>query len=292
MSNTTSATNESKSVISTFKASPKDEIRKVSVGRRFWLKTQGFIYPFLTLVMLLIATEAIVRIFHIRNFILPAPTQIFETLFRSWPYLWTNTKPTLFVVAVGFTLSLCTAVPIGILIASSKVMEKFVYPLLVTAQTIPKIALAPMLVIWFGFSATPKLVITVLISFFPMVINTVAGLKGVPQEMLDLARSSRASRFTTFRKIRWPFALPSVFAGLKVAITMAVIGAIVGEYIGADKGLGFVLIVAAGRLEMDLVFAAVVILVAIGMSSFYTLSFIERISIPWHESIRKDSRGH
>ncbi|CAB4690381.1 unannotated protein [freshwater metagenome] len=290
MSNEMNTTN--KSEILKFNSLPKDEIRQISLGHRIWGKTQGFIYPFLTLFMLLVVTETIVRVFHIRNFILPAPTKIFETLFQSWPYLWTNAKPTLFVVIVGFTMSLCTAVPIGILIASSKVMEKFVYPLLVTAQTIPKIALAPMLIIWFGFSMTPKLVITVLISFFPMVINTVAGLKGVPQEMLDLARSSRASKLTTFRKIRWPFALPSVFAGLKIAITMAVIGAIVGEYIGADKGLGFVLIAAAGRLEMDLVFAAVVILVAIGMSSFYTLTFIERISIPWHESIRKENRGH
>jgi NitT/TauT family transport system permease protein len=270
---------------------PKDEVYEISFFQKFWARTQGFFYPFFTLVLLVGLTEAIVRIFEIRNFILPAPSKVFETLISSWSYLWLNAQPTIFIIIVGFTLSLCTAVPIGILIASSKVMEKFVYPLLVTAQTIPKIALAPMLVIWFGFSSTPKLVITVLISFFPMVINTVAGLQAVPQEMLDLAKSSRASKWTTFRKIRWPFALPNVFAGLKIAITLAVIGAIVGEYVGGDKGLGFVLIIAAGRLEMDLVFAAVVILVAIGMTSFYTLSFIERITIPWHESIRKDSRG-
>jgi NitT/TauT family transport system permease protein len=270
---------------------PKDEVYEISFFQKFWARTQGFFYPFFTLVLLVGLTEAIVRIFEIRNFILPAPSKVFETLISSWSYLWLNAQPTIFIIIVGFTLSLCTAVPIGILIASSKVMEKFVYPLLVTAQTIPKIALAPMLVIWFGFSSTPKLVITVLISFFPMVINTVAGLQAVPQEMLDLAKSSRASKWTTFRKIRWPFALPNVFAGLKIAITLAVIGAIVGEYVGGDKGLGFVLIIAAGRLEMDLVFAAVVILVAIGMTSFYTLSFIEQITIPWHESIRKDSRG-
>jgi NitT/TauT family transport system permease protein len=270
---------------------PRDEVYEISFFQKFWARTQGFFYPFFTLVLLVGLTEAIVRIFEIRNFILPAPSKVFETLISSWSYLWLNAQPTIFIIIVGFTLSLCTAVPIGILIASSKVMEKFVYPLLVTAQTIPKIALAPMLVIWFGFSSTPKLVITVLISFFPMVINTVAGLQAVPQEMLDLAKSSRASKWTTFRKIRWPFALPNVFAGLKIAITLAVIGAIVGEYVGGDKGLGFVLIIAAGRLEMDLVFAAVVILVAIGMTSFYTLSFIERITIPWHESIRKDSRG-
>ena len=269
----------------------EDEVRTISAIQRFWIKTQGFFYPFFTLVMLVALTEAIVRGFGIRDFVLPAPSQVYQTLIASWSYLWTNTQPTLMIILLGFSLSLCTAVPLGILIASSKVMEKFVYPLLVTAQTIPKIALAPMLVIWFGFSSTPKLVITVLISFFPMVINTVAGLQAVPQEMLDLAKSSRASRWTTFRKIRWPFALPSVFAGLKIAITLAVIGAIVGEYVGGDKGLGFVLIVAAGRLEMDLVFAAVVILVAIGMTSFYTLAFIEKLTIPWHESIRKDSRG-
>jgi NitT/TauT family transport system permease protein len=291
MSDLNNGVETSKSGILKIALPEKDEVRTVSVIQKFWTRTQGFFYPFFTLVMLVSATEAIVRVFGIRDFVLPAPTQVFQTLISSWSYLWTNTQPTLFVVSVGFTLSLCTAVPIGILIASSKVMEKFVYPLLVTAQTIPKIALAPMLVIWFGFSATPKLVITVLISFFPMVINTVAGLQAVPQEMLDLAKSSRASRWTTFRKIRWPFALPSVFAGLKIAITLAVIGAIVGEYVGGDKGLGFVLIVAAGRLEMDLVFAAVVILVGIGMTSFYTLAFIERLTIPWHESIRKDSRG-
>ena len=291
MSNLTNLGNTTQSVVKKLNQQPKDEIRNINLLRKFWVRTQGFFYPFFTLILLVAVTEAVVRIFKIRNFILPAPTKVFETLLDSWPYLWLNAKPTIIIVVVGFTLSLCTAVPIGILIASSKVMEKFVYPLLVTAQTIPKIALAPMLVIWFGFSATPKLIITVLISFFPMVINTVAGLQAVPEEMLDLAKSSRANRWTTFRKIRWPFALPSVFAGLKIAITMAVIGAIVGEYVGGDKGLGFVLIVAAGRLEMDLAFAAVVILVAIGMTSFYTLSLIERFTIPWHESIRKDNRG-
>jgi NitT/TauT family transport system permease protein len=140
--------------------------------------------------------------------------------------------------------------------------------------------------VWFGFGLTSKVIIAFLIAFFPIVVNTSAGMRSVPAEMLDLAHSTQASGFTILRKIRFPFALPNIFTGLKIGVTFAVIGAVVGEFVGSGNGLGYVLMTANGRLETSLLFAAIIVLVVMGLVLFLAVSMLERALIPWHVSQR------
>jgi NitT/TauT family transport system permease protein len=177
-------------------------------------------------------------------------------------------------------------VPIALLISSWRVAEKALYPLLVFSQTVPKIAIAPLFAIWLGMTSLPHILITLLISFFPIVIDTVAGLKSLPLEMIHLSQSMGTTRWQMFRKVRLPFALPFLFAGLKVAITLAVVGAIVGEWVGSEKGLGYVLLLANGQLDTALAFSAIIVLTLMGMGLFFVVWILEKLLISWHVSER------
>src|SRR5262249_38490107 len=147
-------------------------------------------------------------------------------------------------------------------------IEKSVYPLLVVSQAVPKVAIAPILLVWLGFGMETKIVIAVLIAFFPIVISTVVGLKGVASEMHDLGNSMGLSSLDMFQKIRLPHAMPSMFGGIKVSATFAVVGAVVGEFVGADKGLGYLMLFSSGQMQTDLMFADVIVLGALGVLLF------------------------
>jgi NitT/TauT family transport system permease protein len=161
------------------------------------------------------------------------------------------------------------------------VAERAIYPIIVASQTIPKVAIAPLLMAWFGYGLTPKIVIVVLLSFFPIVINSVVGLKASSAEMLYLAQSMGASGWQTFWKFRLPQALPYIFAGLKLATVLSVIGAVVAEFIGADQGLGYVITVAGSTFNITRQFAAIIVISAIGMVFFAVIETIERFVVPW-----------
>lgn len=261
--------------------------RRSSVLARGVRRWRGSIYPLITFTFLLTAWAVAIPLFDIEPYLLPSPWQVAEAIRDNWAYLIENTWPTLQIILGGYFTAVAVGIPLGVLIASSRTVERFIYPLLVVSQTVPKIAIAPVLVIWFGFGYTPKLFVTVVLAFFPITIMTASGLMSVPSDMEDLARSMRMRTWSAFVKIRFPAALPNVFAGLKSAITLAVLGAIVAEFVGTDRGLGYVLQIASGRVETDLVFGCVAFLVVIGMTSFVLIQTIERLAIPWHESVRK-----
>jgi NitT/TauT family transport system permease protein len=174
------------------------------------------------------------------------------------------------------------------LISYSKLVESFVYPLLVFSQSIPKIAVAPLFVVWFGFGIIPKIIVAFLLGVFPVVVSTVMGFKSVEQDMVDLARSMGSTRMQMFFKINLPQALPAIFSGMKVSITLAVVGAVVGEFVGSNSGIGYVLQKANGNFDLPLMFAALVVLSMIGVILFALLDVIERLMIPWHASQRND----
>jgi NitT/TauT family transport system permease protein len=173
------------------------------------------------------------------------------------------------------------------LIAGSETVEGYVYPLLVFSQSIPKIAIAPLFVVWFGVGILPKILAAFLLGFFPVVVSSVQGFKSVDPEMLDLVRALEASRLQVFRVVSLPHALPSIFAGLKVSITLAVVGAVVGEFVGATSGIGFVVQHSIGNVELPLMFAALVVLALIGVILFWIVDVVERLAIPWHASQRQ-----
>jgi len=248
----------------------------------------AWIRPVLFLVLLVVLWDLAIRVFHIPPYQVPAPKDVIATLATEWPTLLAEAWPTTVATLWGFLLSAAFGIPVAMLIAGSRTVESYVYPLLVFSQSIPKIAIAPLFVVWFGFGMLPKVLSAFLLGFFPVVVSAVAGFKSVEPDMLDLARAMEASRWQLFRMVILPYATPAIFAGLKVSITLAVVGAVVGEFVGSNSGIGFVLQRSIGTFELPTMFAALVILALIGVLLFWLLDVIERWTIPWHASQRYD----
>lgn len=249
---------------------------------RLSLRFLGNVSPaFWTLVLLIILWELAVRINQVPVYILPAPSRVAAEIIDYWPRLMINAGVTVSEILVGFGCAIAVGVPLAVLVTYSRVAERAIYPLIVASQTIPKVAIAPLLMAWFGYGLTPKIVIVVLLSFFPIVINSVVGLKASSAEMLYLAQSMGATPWQTFWKFRLPQALPYIFAGLKLATVLAVIGAVVAEFIGADRGLGYVIVVAGSSFDIARQFAAIIVISAIGMVFFAIIELLERLVVPW-----------
>jgi NitT/TauT family transport system permease protein len=223
---------------------------------------------------------------YVPNYLVPTPGQVWRTMVDEWPMLLRSSYVTLYETVIGFVLASLLGLATAIVIVYSPTLEKTLYPVVLFAQVIPKVAIAPLLVVWFGFGLAPKMILAVLIAFFPVVISGVAGLRSIDPELLDLSATMGASRWQTFRKIRFPNALPHLMAGLKVAITLAVVGAVVGEFVGASEGLGYVLQVANGNLNAPLLFADLFLMSLIGIVLFVLIELAEALLIPWHASRR------
>lgn len=248
----------------------------------------AWVRPVLFLVLLVVLWDLAIRVFRIPPYQVPKPEDVIQTLWSDWPQLLAQAVPTTIATVEGFLLSAVFGIAIAVLIAGSKTVESYIYPLLVFSQSIPKIAIAPLFVVWFGFGMMPKVLSAFLLGFFPVVVSAVQGFKSVEPDMLDLARAMEARRLQIFRMVSFPHAMPAIFAGLKVSITLAVVGAVVGEFVGSNSGLGFVLQRSIGNFELPTMFAALVILSLIGVVLFWILDVAERLVIPWHASQRQD----
>lgn len=242
--------------------------------------------PIITVIGILLAWEAICWLTEIPKYLLPPPSDVLAVLIQRSDLLFYHTMITTGEIVGGFILSILIGVVLALLISSFKLFERAVFPLLVVSQAVPKAALAPLFIVWFGFGWEPKVIVVVLISFFPIVIDLVAGIRSVPTSMHKLAKSMGASRIDTLRKFIIPHALPHFFSGLKVAITLAVAGAIIGEFVGADRGLGYLLLFANGQLDTNLLFATIIILSILGVILFYLLLIIEYLCMPWKSAVR------
>ncbi len=248
-------------------------------------------YALITLVSVLIVWQLATTLAKVPAYLLPSPSSIAAALYNYSGILLAHAGVTVMEIIVGFALAVLIGVPLATLICYSDALDRAVYPLIVGSQTIPKVAIAPLLLAVFGYGLAPKIAIVVLISFFPIVINSVVGLRSVAPEMLHLARSMGASPLQTFLSFRLPQALPSMFAGMKLASTLAVIGAVVAEFVGANSGLGYIIMVAGSNFRMDQQFAAIILLSAIGMAFFWALGAIEQRLLPWHISIHGSDRA-
>jgi NitT/TauT family transport system permease protein len=232
-----------------------------------------------------VAWELSVDLLHVRPVILPAPSDIFVSIWQHRAYLMEQTWPTFFAVGAGFLFAAVFGVLIAVGIAYSKWVSEMIYPFLVAAQVLPKIALAPLFLIWFGFGVTPKVVIAALIAFFPIVVNTARGLASVDVELTQYMKSLGASRSEVFIKISLPWALPYIFASFKIAMTLAVVGAVVGEFVASDRGLGYVISYANISLDTELMFAGIFVLSALGLLFFLAVVIAERALAPWQAVI-------
>ena len=219
-------------------------------------------------------------------YLVPSPGATLQTMIDKSGYLLTHTWVTTYETVIGFVLAVAIGVLAAVIMVYSRTVEKTLYPVLLFAQVIPKIAVAPLFVVWLGFGAGPKIVVAVLVAFFPVVISMVTGLKAVDPEMLELSATMGAGPLKTFAKIRFPASLPYLFSGLKVAVTLAVTGAVVGEFVGANAGLGFVILQANGNLDTPMLFAGLVIMSLIGVVLFVLVELAEQILLPWHASRR------
>ena len=220
------------------------------------------------------------------RYLVPRPAEVWDTIVSQWASLMHHSYVTFYETVIGFLLASVLGLAAAVLIAYSRTMDKALYPIVLFAQVIPKIAIAPLLVVWFGNGLAPKILLAVLIAFFPVVISGVAGLRSTDPELLELSATIGASRWKTFRKIRFPNALPHLMAGEKVAVTLAVVGAVVGEFVGASEGLGYVLLLANGNLDAPLLFAALILMSLIGILLFVVVEVAEALLIPWHASRR------
>ncbi|GAA1649644.1 ABC transporter permease [Georgenia ruanii] len=262
--------------------------RAVPAGRRGRsapsLATVGL--PVLAVVLIAALWWLATVLFEIPEYLVPGPQVVAGTLVELGPYLLAQTWVTLGETLLGFALSILIGIPVAMAISRFRVVELMLYPLLLAVNSVPKVAIAPILVVWMGFGQTPKIVMVILLCFFPIVLSTVSGLRSTPAELVELSRSLDASEMQEFAKIRFRWALPQVFVGLKNAISLAVIGAVIAEFVGASSGLGFVIVQSGASADTALAFAAIVLLALMSIVLFYLLAWLEKTLLPWAEEHR------
>ena len=249
------------------------------------------IVPSAGILVFLAVWEAGVRVLNVPAYLMPPPTAVFRVFVNEYQKLAYHGWVTTYEMLLGYALAVAVAIPLAIAITASQRFDRFVTPQMLFFQVVPKVAIAPLFLVWFGVGVTPKILVAFLISFFPIVIDAAVGLRSMSSEMRDLARSMGASRWQVFAQFRLPTSLPYLFSGLKVAATLAVAGAVVGEFVGADKGLGYLLLVTNSNMETALMFATIVALTIIGLLFFYAVEFLESLLIPWHVThrVREDA---
>ena len=235
----------------------------------------------------IIAWEIAIDVFAVPEFLVPKPSKVFRELVHSkvnWLYhFWVTTYETL----AGFAVAAVFGITVAYLIVHYKRLNQILYPYILLAQIVPKVAVAPLFFIWFGFGELPKVLVAFLVAFFPIIIDTIVGLHAADPDMLDLMRTLGASPYKTFIKVKLPAALPHIFGGFKVAITLAVIGAVIGEFVGAESGLGYMIIRAQSHFKTDQVFASLFLLSVLGMALFLGFVLMERLVIPWYAKMKR-----
>jgi putative hydroxymethylpyrimidine transport system permease protein len=231
-----------------------------------------------------VAWQLYVDLAHVPDFLLPGPLGIVRAAIDNRDLLLQNAWPTLQIALFGFLLALVTGAVLGAVIHLSRAVERALYPIVIASQTVPVLALAPVLVVLFGFTIAPKLIIVALVCFFPITVNAVDGFRSVDRDLVRLVRSMGGGRFTIFRAVEWPAALPFLFSGARVAVTYSVIGALFAEYVGSFEGLGHLMADAQSQFETDTLFAAIGALSIIGILLFAAVSLAERLLLPWYHA--------
>lgn len=235
----------------------------------------------IAIVLLVGLWQAACSLWQVPNFLLPSPHAIVLKIAEMPERISLHLLVTLKEIVLGFAFAVVGGVLLAIAIVQSKVLAKLLLPLLISSQAVPTIATAPILVIWFGPSETARMMVVFIIAFFPMVVNTIAGLTSVSPEYLDLVNGLKSSRFKRFTKIEFPNALPNIFMGMRISIVLSVIGAVVAEFVASTQGLGFLIFTGAANLETSLMFAAVVLLAVVGNILYHGVGLLQWLVIPW-----------
>jgi NitT/TauT family transport system permease protein len=256
-----------------------------------WARHRSSIVSAGVIALMVVAWEAACRWGHVPSWLLPAPTRIAETIWTNRFMLPGHFLTTLTATVTGFALALVTGVPLAIVITASPVARGVLYPIFMVFQSVPKVALAPLILLWAGYGMPSKVLVASVTAFFPIVINTAAGMSAVSGEMLELTRAYNTPALRVFVKVKLPFAMPYLFSGMKVAMTLSVIGAVVGEFVGSDTGLGFVILTSSSTMNTSLVFSGMILLSIMGIALFYAIAAIERIACPWYAAAGEGEDG-
>ncbi len=254
-------------------------------------RLQHMLPPLALSAVILVVWEAAIRLLKLPTFVLPPPTAIFLSLAENRRQLAAAAESTALEVLFGFVLAAITGVAVALVIVGFERFGRALYPLIVLFQNVPKVALAPIFILWFGYGLVPKIVLIVVIAFFPVAIDMLAGLQSVEPSFVSLMRSVGANNTKILMRVRVPHSLPYLMAGLKVAITFSVIGAIVGEFAGANEGLGYVIQFASTQLDTPLVFAALIVVSVLGLAFYYVVELAERLLVPWAPKFDPVHRG-
>jgi len=252
-------------------------------------KSIQWLIPIGILVVLMLLWEFCVWVTDVPSWQLPPPSAIIIEIWQSFGLLWEHTLVTLWEILIGFCVSLLIGLLLAGCIAYSQLFQRSIYPIVITSQTVPIIAIAPLLLIWVGYGLTPKVIIVALICFYPIVVNSVDGLKAIDPDMVNMLRSVGASKWQVFVKLQIPTALPFVFSGVKIGISVSVIAAVIGEWVGASSGLGYLIIYSQPLFLTSRVFAAIFFLAIMGISLFVTAVLVERIMMPWYFNEKRSS---
>ena len=247
-----------------------------------WMRLlSDILYPVASFGAFLLIWQFLPRALGVANYILPVPTEFFANFFTNWALIREHTLITSQEIAAGFIAGTIISVPLGYLITSQRVVERAFYPLIVFFQLVPKIAVAPLFVVWFGFGLMPKVLLTFLLCFFPVLVSSMAGFRSLDERVLYLTRSMGATAYQTFRYVRLPTALPFILAGMRVSVVLATTGAIVAEFVGANQGLGYLLLQGTTYLDMPRIFACLLALCLVGLLFAYAVGLLERFMMPW-----------
>lgn len=242
-----------------------------------------FALPVIGALSALILWEVVVHVFQVKPILVPAPSVVFAEIAASPGWFAQQALYTAMITLAGFASATVFGILFAILIVEWKVLDKLLFPLFVALNSVPKVAVAPLFIIWFGTGAEPKIAISFLVSVFAIVVDTALGLRSVAPDTLDLAKALKGSRLKVLLRIKLYCALPHIFAGLKVTMSLALVGAIVGEFVSSQKGLGYVILTAQGMFDTPRVFAAILILAVMGVAMIAVIDVLERICLPWRQ---------
>lgn len=239
------------------------------------------LYPIATIIIIIALWQAIVTLENVPQYILPSPLKIVNTLFKEIDTIAVHTKVTLYESFVGFVISIILSFILAILMDSFSILKKSIYPILVISQTIPTIAIAPLFIIWFGFGPLPKIIVVVMVCFFPIVISLVDGFEKIDRDYINLFHTFKASKLQTFYHLKLPYAMVNLFSGLKIAATYMIMSAVIGEWLGGDQGIGVYMVRAKSAYALDKVFAAILVIVFVSILIIYIIDFIGKKIVHW-----------
>jgi NitT/TauT family transport system permease protein len=250
----------------------------------------GAVQPILTALLVLLLWQVIVILFGIPKYIIPAPSAIISKGVEYAPKIWFHYSTTLRSAALGYALAVVVAIPIALIVAFSTFAQKTLYPGLILIHMTPKVTLAPLIIAWMGFGVAPKVVVTFLLCFMPIMLNGILGFRSIDPEIIYLCQSTGVRQWEMFWKIRLPNALPTLFTGLKHGASLSIVGAVVAEYIGGNRGLGYYLILLLDNMQVDVGMAVMASMATIGLIFFFGMHLVERLTIPWYVAKRRASR--